>query len=314
MSNNLVSVIIPTYKGSKKIAATLEGLRAQTYERIEIIVVDDNGRGTEEQLCTAEVLANYPEVHYYVHETNRNGSAARNTGIYYSTGDYIAFLDDDDTWLENKLEKQVASLQELSNEWGAVYCPYIVIESEKEAYFMAGGMSGNIVYDYLVEHAKIASSTIMLRREVLNKVHGFDESFRRHQDWEFIARISANYKIAFSNSTLTFKHNEVRRNSPKKLDDIINNRLFYLNKMKSIIDQLPIDEQKGVYSYHYSFLAKECLRRRKLIQCLKWLNKSGYPFTNATKLVRDVFYYTYKKNHKKTYSELFQDWKKSVVD
>ena len=308
MINNIVSVIIPTYNGSQKIAATLDEIFVQSYQNIEVIVVDDNGLGTEEQMKTAEVLKRYPTVHYYAHEVNKNGSAARNTGIQHSTGDFLAFLDDDDTWMENKIENQVGVLQSLSSEWGAVYCPYIEIESMEEAYFKAGGKQGEILFEYLIEDVKIASSTIMIRREVLEKVHGFDESFRRHQDWEFIDRIAAQYKIAFTNQTLTFKHNETRRNSPKKLDTLIENRLYYLEKMQSVIGQLPSDKQQQVYSYHYSFLAKECLRRKKFVQCFKWLCKSGHPVINGTGLVKDVFFYMKKKKNTQSCECIVERW------
>lgn len=310
MPNNLVSVIIPTYQGSQKLAATLDGIFAQSYNNMEVIVVDDNGLGTDEQIKTVEVVRKYPHVHYYAHEINKNGSAARNTGIRNSTGDFLAFLDDDDTWLKNKIENQVGVLQGLTNEWGAVYCPYIEIESEREAYFRAGGMQGEILFEYLIEDVKIASSTIMIRREVLEKVHGFDESFRRHQDWEFIDRIAAQYKIAFTNQTLTFKHNEARRNSPKRLDILIRNRLYYVEKMQSIIGQLPSEKQKRVYSYHYTFLAKECLRRGKFVQCFKWLCKSGYPAINGVGLIKDMLLYI--TRIKQPCEQLVEIWKNDL--
>lgn len=296
--NEKVSIIIPTYKGSAKIAKTIDGIERQTYHNTEIIVVDDNGIGTEEQIRTAMVIAQYTNIKYIIHEVNKNGSAARNTGITNSTGEYIAFLDDDDVWMENKIEEQASILYSLSNDWGAVYCPYMVIQSKREAYLMSGGQTGNILYDYLVEKSKIASSTVMIRRSVLEKVQGFDESFKRHQDWEFIARISAHYKISFTNKTLVFKHNEIRRNSPKKLEMIIKNRLYYLDKMDVVISQLSQKEQKAVYAYHYTFLAKECVRRKKIIESLKWLKKTERPILYGIKLFSDIIKYIYKKCNK----------------
>ena len=295
--NGKVSIIIPTYKGSNKLMKTLDGIRGQDYHNIETVVVDDNGLDTDEQRKTSEIIKRYPEITYIVHKTNKNGSAARNTGMANSDGEYIAFLDDDDTWMSNKISQQVETLKALPTAWGAVYCPYMVIKSPNEAYLYKGGKEGNILYDYLVENVKIASSSILIRRNVLNEIVGFDESFRRHQDWEFIARIASKYKIAYSNKTMAFKHDEIRRNSPRNLNELIEYRVYYLKKMQNIISSLSLSEEKKVYSYHYSFIAKECLRRRKGLSCMKWLMKTSNPLTYGLDLAADVMKYIYKKHN-----------------
>lgn len=85
----LVSVIIPTYKGADKINSAVDSVLNQTYKNIEVIVVDDNGENESEQLLTAEKMKKYEtfeNVKYLVHKKNINGSAARNTGIRASKG------------------------------------------------------------------------------------------------------------------------------------------------------------------------------------------------------------------------------------
>ena len=100
--SKLVSVIIPTYSRPDFISRAIESVLNQTYKPIEIIVVDDNGRGTNNQILTEQVLTNFirsNQIKYIVHEKNKNGSAARNTGAASSHGEYITFLDDDDVLL-----------------------------------------------------------------------------------------------------------------------------------------------------------------------------------------------------------------------
>ena len=95
----LVSVIIPTYKRSKSLNRAIDSVLSQTYPNIEIIVVDDNGKGSKYQLETEKSLEKYiktDKIKYIIHDVNRNGSAARNTGFKHSRGEYINFLDDDD--------------------------------------------------------------------------------------------------------------------------------------------------------------------------------------------------------------------------
>ena len=113
----LVSVVIPTYSRSDMLTRAMESVNAQTYPNIEIVVVDDNGKGTNQQLETqARVLAfeTRPgvELHYVVREKNGGGSLARNTGIDASKADFVAFLDDDDEFLPRKLELQMEPMSD----------------------------------------------------------------------------------------------------------------------------------------------------------------------------------------------------------
>ena len=115
----LVSVVIPTYNRAALLADALASVDAQvgtgSLFEVEIVVVDD--ASSDE---TAAVVQRHPSVRYIRHSTNRGGSAARNTGIAASTGSLIAFLDDDDLWLPNKLALQVPVLQ-AHPEAGGVY-------------------------------------------------------------------------------------------------------------------------------------------------------------------------------------------------
>ena len=103
----LVSVIIPVYNGELYLAEAIESVLAQTYRPIEIIVVDDGSSDN-----TAEVAKRYaPEVRY-VHQANSGAPAARNRGVGLARGEFLAFLDSDDTWAEDKIERQVACFED----------------------------------------------------------------------------------------------------------------------------------------------------------------------------------------------------------
>jgi glycosyltransferase involved in cell wall biosynthesis len=123
----LVSVIIPTYKGADKINSAVDSVLNQTYKNIEVIVVDDNGKNEPEQLLTAEKMKKYEtfeNVKYLVHKKNINGSAARNTGIRASKGFYLGFLDDDDVFLPDKTQKQVDCFEKLPEDYAMIYGSY----------------------------------------------------------------------------------------------------------------------------------------------------------------------------------------------
>lgn len=283
----LVSVVIPTYKGIEAIEKTVRSIEKQSYKNIQIIVVDDNGIGTKEQLETEKIIKQFPNVEYYKHEVNQNGSAARNTGMSYAKGKYIAFLDDDDTWCRDKIVRQVNKMETLDESWGLIYGPYIDVDDNDGCVIISDGLEGKVLYEFIVEDIHIASSVMMIRRSVLDKVIGFDESFHRHQDWEFICRIAYEYKIAYEPNAYTLKYLK-HRNSPKSAEKIEKNRLYYLEKMEPIIASLGKDKAQKVYNYHYTFIAKEYLRRKQFMKCICWLGKTSNPIRSASILLKDV--------------------------
>lgn len=115
MSDGLVSVIIPTYYRNDRLRDVIQSVEAQTYEPIEIIVVDDSGE------AHARPVAEDFDVTYLAHDENRGGNPARNTGIEAANGEYIQLLDDDDELHHEKIAKQVTLLKQ-SPDVGVVYC------------------------------------------------------------------------------------------------------------------------------------------------------------------------------------------------
>ncbi|MGC8603005.1 MAG: glycosyltransferase family 2 protein, partial [Desulfomonilaceae bacterium] len=116
---SLVSVIIPTYNRAHLIERAVNSVLEQTYDKLEIIVVDDGSTDN-----TGNVLSQLQDgdsrVRYIRHETNKGSQSARNTGIRNARGDYVAFLDSDDEWLPYKLEKQIPLFQNTERNIGVV--------------------------------------------------------------------------------------------------------------------------------------------------------------------------------------------------
>ncbi|MFC7193467.1 glycosyltransferase family 2 protein [Halosimplex aquaticum] len=116
MSSPQVSVIIPTYNRATLVKRAIQSVLNQTFKDFELIIVDD---ASDDE--TPEVIdsINDARLEYIRHDLNRHGGAARNTGIKYASGKYIAFLDDDDEWYPTKLERQVERFETVSNEIGS---------------------------------------------------------------------------------------------------------------------------------------------------------------------------------------------------
>lgn len=193
----MVSVIIPTFKGADGIKNTVDSVFNQTYKDIEIIVVDDNGKGTENQTKTekaVEVFVNLPQFKYIALEKNSGGSVARNVGARASRGEYFMFLDDDDTVSSDKIEKQLAALENSSSEYGISYTSSKIYCDDVLSNIISAKKSGNLLYDFMMGKIYMGTGTVLLKKTAWEAVGGYDESFVRHQDWEFFARILNSYK------------------------------------------------------------------------------------------------------------------------
>jgi len=264
---DLVSVIIPTYNGSQYISRALNSVLNQTYKNIEIIIVDDNGRNTEEQLKTQKIIEpflNDKRVKYVIHEENKNGAAARNTGFRNSNGKYIAFLDDDDEYLPNKIADQVEVISKLDEDWGMVYCASNYRGFEK---------SGDLLYDLLLHSVVIGSNSLMIKREIFEKLNGFDESFLRHQDYEFTARAAAITNIKCVKSVGYIYNSEVGRNKAKSVEIAQKYRAHYIDKMLPLIKKFSKFRQKVIICSNSMEVVSVYLRKLKLWMFYKELRK-----------------------------------------
>lgn len=196
----LVSVIIPGFKPDF-IEQSIESVLAQTYSNIEIIVVDD---GSPYNL--KNVLNTYIEsgAITYIYQENQKMAAARNTGIKHSQGEFLAFLDDDDLWLPNKIEKQLQSFE--SSEVGFVYT-FAIGFNDKSDIQIANfeiAKNGKIFTDIFLQDF-IANSSVMLRSACLKTTGLFKATadYFGVDDCDMWTRISYHFEAACIPEKLT---------------------------------------------------------------------------------------------------------------
>lgn len=269
--NKLVSVIIPTYGGGQYLNRCVDSVLAQTYQNIEVIVVDDNGLGSPNQLLTQKVMEEYkddPRVKYICHEVNKNGSAARNTGFRKSSGDYISLLDDDDIYLPEKIEKQVRDIEALDDSYALVYCRREAFLDGKSVGLGRNPQSGSLFYDVMMHHVVIGSSSLLVKRSVWQEFGGFDESFRRHQDYEFTARITSKYKV-YGENFIGFHRFLLNRNVPQDIEIAFRYRKHYIEKMMPYIEKLPPKQQKEIIYSNYMSVCIQHLSKGNIVEFIK---------------------------------------------
>ncbi len=238
--NPKVTVIITTYQGDQKLLRAVESVIKQTYTNIEIIVVDDNGKGTEKQKMTAQMLSEFivnNKIKYLVHKTNMNGSAARNTGLRNSTGEYIAFLDDDDVFYPTRIQKCVEAIEKNPQKINAVYTGVVVIAENRCIEKFVPRKKGNLKREILISHGAIGSgSNIFIKKSIIDKVGEFDTEFKRYQDVEFMVRVSDEIYIQPIEEILIIKDNGIVRFLPNYYGLKEAQRLFF-NKFHETISQ-----------------------------------------------------------------------------
>ncbi len=202
-----VSVIIPTYNGSGVVKGTISSVLAQTWPDVEVIVVDDGS--TDDTRAVVENLRNGRVSYFY--KTNGGPASARNFGLSKVEGDYVAFLDHDDSWPRNYIEAMVHRLEN-NAEYGAAYSPLTVVYPDGrkvKSYKKPQGKSGRLTLD-LFKHGFIWTSATVIRRSVLNHFY-FDESLRRsYEDGDYFLRLSTRCPFLFVGEVeaIRTEHNE----------------------------------------------------------------------------------------------------------
>ena len=190
----LVSVIIPTYNRADTLERAIRSVKNQTYENIEILVVDDNANNQEAREKVEKIVSKFKNVKLIQNKQNLGGGLARNEGIKNANGDFIAFLDDDDEYYPEKIEKQYNLYKKLNKEnVGMIYCyaKYISADGEK---IRKVDYEGNPLKQHLIL-CIAATSWWFCPKRVLLDINGF-EDVSSHQDAITLFKIlKAGYEI-----------------------------------------------------------------------------------------------------------------------
>ncbi|HZP76282.1 MAG TPA: glycosyltransferase family A protein [Pseudolabrys sp.] len=184
-----VSVIIPVFNRTELLRRSLASLEAQTFRDFEVIVVDD---GSADNVGLA--LGNMPYVTLIRHEHQRGAAAARNTGVQHSKSAYIAFLDSDDEWLPDKLERQIDFMKGRQPARD-VSCTAYLLQRAGTLHERPVNTNSRLQIDFLWGCTISPGSTLMAQRAVYDRVGPFDERLRRLEDWDWMLRCSRQYDI-----------------------------------------------------------------------------------------------------------------------
>jgi len=210
----MISIVIPTYKRAHLLKRLLLSIERQSFREFELIVVNDSSPNIEDYIETIEwarkVFSNF---NYIYLKENRGAPYARNYGLSLSQCDWVALVDDDDEWLPMKLELQNDLSQKVSESVGIIYTWANSVDAEGRILFEhKPNVCGNAV-SKIFKNNFIVSPTVLVRREYVLELGGFDVDLQSCQDWDmwarmflkkyectYVSKILANYYVDTQNS------------------------------------------------------------------------------------------------------------------
>jgi glycosyltransferase involved in cell wall biosynthesis len=180
-----LAAVIPTYNHASVVVEAVESALAQTRSLDEVIVVDDGS--TDD---TRERLQMFGARITYIYQENRGLAAARNTGLRNSNSDWVGFLDADDLWLPEKVQRQIALIERVGDQVGCVHTRFWVVSPEFRVLSPVPPLHGSVDLAHLVRRNWVGVLTAVVRRDVAIEAGGFDEELRAVEDWDMWLRLA----------------------------------------------------------------------------------------------------------------------------
>ncbi len=269
----IVSVVIPTYNRKSIISRAINSVLNQTYKNYEIIIVDDG---------STDDTIEYIKDHFNskvkcISQKNKGASSARNRGISEAKGKYVAFLDSDDEWVESKLQGQVAFLEK--NPEIALLCgrTYRSDNIKKVNSSISQSIVGDL-FPTLFMHSFVSTPTVIVKKEVLDEVGGFDTNYKSAEDFDLWLKITKNYKCAFLPDLVAI----VNRGKDNLSTDKITLHLHALTILEIHYDEnrIPRNKYNKAISDSYIALGRNYLKSGQISQAKKSFIKSFkiFPF------------------------------------
>ncbi len=211
-----VSIVIPTYNRAELLERAVRSVLAQTYANLDIIIIDDGSTDdTRERIISLQQTDR--RIRTISLEANRGAQAARNTGIKTAIGEYIAFLDSDNEWLPQKIEKQLAHFTSQPSTPGVVYCGFSRLNIAQEVIHEYKPEYRGYVYPMVLRNWLTDTSTIIVRREFLALIQGLNETLRAYHEWDLCIRLARECDFDFVPECLTIYHEHTQSSISKNL-------------------------------------------------------------------------------------------------
>ena len=263
-----VSVIVPTFNRAHMVTETIDSILNQTFNDFELIVVDNCSSDNTEAVIKAYTDE---RIRYFKHDNGGIVAVNRNYGMSQARGEYIAFCDDDDLWLPEKLEKQMLEFEK--DRQVALVCTNAIIfdeNGERGEFFKAGFPDSNFTFESLVWRSSVICSSVLVRKSVIDDVGMMDESpeIFSAEDYELWLRIARRYRIKYIDLSLIRYRTHTGGYKKRSVAAIERNRAVYRKLLeKGILE-------RGLFWRLYCReLITELLMRTGTIKYASWVKR-----------------------------------------
>lgn len=274
MDTPLVSVITVTYNRGKLLGRCIKSVLEQTYQNVEHIIID--GGSDDETDDVVASFANDKRLRFIKLNENRKVFRNYNYGAELARGDYITYLDSDDEYVPTKIEKQVALIETLPEEYGMVYCWMTYFDSSKNDAFIhvhKTELKGLVPIEASIKPSVSGTPTLLIRPKAFWAVGGFDEKADMTTDWEFCARFCHHWKVDYVPESLV---NVYVNHMYDRLSTQMRYNKAYLKKRIAMHEYYleefhdTFDKRSGSRWYNYKSLAFFCLKDRDVLKTIKY--------------------------------------------
>lgn len=276
----LVSVIIATYKRDISLKNAIESIMAQTYKKVEIIVVDDNG-DEKWSYKVKEILDSINEIHpiiYIKNEVNKGSAETRNIGIRAARGEYITFLDDDDIYLPKKIENQLNNMINTGADYSVTDLELLNENGKRIEKRTRGYIKSNSVDELLKKHLMhhiTGTDTMMFKKEYLNSIGGFSAIDVGDEFYLMQKAIEAGGKFNYLPVCDVKAYVHSKTNGLSSGYSKINGENLLYEYKKKYFNRLDKKSIRYIKMRHYAVLAFAEVRRKGYFKFIKYAIQAG---------------------------------------
>lgn len=295
----LVSAIVPAYNAERHLGQTLQSLITQSYQHVEIIVVDDGSQ--DHTFHIAETMAQrHPQIRV-IRQSNQGVAAARNRGIAESRGEFIAPIDADDIWFPTAVQKLTECLRRADARTGVAYGWAVTIDEDGrlDGGWCCSTITGDVLGTLICHDFLGTASATLIRRECFEKVGAYDSRFHTEsaqgcEDWDLYIRIAQQYRFTVVPEFL-FGYRRVQSGMSANAQAMARSHQYLLDKVQLQHPYIPKALYQLSKSSYYLYLARKCTAENSPRASLSWLRqavRNGPVFT----LIRFGFYWLMMNN------------------
>ena len=265
-----VSVVIPIFNGERTLTRAIDSVFAQTLSDWELILVDD---GSTDRSADLIAQTKGDRVTHIKHAQNRGAAAARNSGIAAARGRWIAFLDSDDVWKPDKLERQIAALESHGGQ-NVMGCAsgYSLHKNGRDLTISMRMAANQFRHQILYGCTISPGTTLLVERSVFDEIGMFDQALRRLEDWDWLLRFAERYDLLFVPDVLADIYLTKKKPTQKEFDFIAD----ALARIRTEhLARCPVRAKLKLRSSLFVEMSAAHYRRGKLFSAWPFIARSG---------------------------------------